>query len=89
MSEPRDQSGKTAPHPVPRPGPAAADDAAPEPYAYRDLPAAAKRALAEAEARRRAQDDRSVDRPPEIGGRGGPDPVRFGDWEKNGIASDF
>lgn len=26
---------------------------------------------------------------PEVGGRGGPDPVRFGDWEKNGIAVDF
>lgn len=27
--------------------------------------------------------------PKEIGGRKGPDPVRYGDWEKNGIASDF
>ena len=25
----------------------------------------------------------------EIGGREGPDPVRYGDWENNGIASDF
>jgi hypothetical protein len=25
----------------------------------------------------------------EIGGRGGPDPVRYGDWEKGGIAVDF
>jgi hypothetical protein len=27
--------------------------------------------------------------PPEIGGRGGPDPVRYGDWEKNGRCIDF
>jgi hypothetical protein len=27
--------------------------------------------------------------PPEVGGRGGPDPVRYGDWEKGGIAVDF
>lgn len=25
----------------------------------------------------------------EIGGRKGPEPTRYGDWEKNGIASDF
>lgn len=25
----------------------------------------------------------------EVGGRKGPDPVRYGDWENNGIASDF
>lgn len=25
----------------------------------------------------------------EIGGRNGPDPVRYGDWEKSGIAVDF
>jgi hypothetical protein len=54
-----------------------------------DPPAAAKRALAEAEARRnksKAQDDRSAK---EIGGRGGLDPARYGDWEVKGIASDF
>jgi hypothetical protein len=27
--------------------------------------------------------------PKEIGGRGGPDPVRYGDWEKNGRCIDF
>lgn len=26
---------------------------------------------------------------PEIGGRGGPEPTRFGDWEKNGRCIDF
>ena len=26
---------------------------------------------------------------PEVGGREGPDPVRYGDWEKNGRCIDF
>ncbi|WP_299139070.1 DUF1674 domain-containing protein [uncultured Tateyamaria sp.] len=52
-----------------------------------DLPAAAKRALAEAEARRKAAQD--LDLPTELGGRDGPEPVRYGDWEKKGIAVDF
>ena len=51
------------------------------------LPAAAQRALAEAEARRKAAKD--IDLPPELGGRDGPEPVRYGDWEKKGIAVDF
>ncbi len=56
--------------------------------AHRDLPAQARRALAEAEERRKAaQQDGS--RPREINGRDGPEPTRYGDWEKNGIASDF
>ena len=52
-----------------------------------DLPAAAQRALAEAEARRKAATPPVL--PKEYGGRDGPEPVRFGDWEKKGIASDF
>jgi len=52
-----------------------------------DLPPAARRALAEAEARRR--EARATDLPPEIGGRDGPEPTRYGDWEKKGIVSDF
>ncbi|MCY4462606.1 MAG: DUF1674 domain-containing protein [Albidovulum sp.] len=52
-----------------------------------NLPAAALRALKEAEERRIGK--HSQDRALEIGGRSGPDPVRFGDWEKNGIAYDF
>lgn len=52
-----------------------------------DLPEAAKRALAEAEERRR--NARKTALPKELGGRDGPDPVRFGDWEKKGIAVDF
>lgn len=52
-----------------------------------DLPEAAKRALAEAEERRRKTD--KPDLPAELGGRDGPEPVRFGDWEKKGLAIDF
>ncbi|MEO1470054.1 MAG: DUF1674 domain-containing protein [Pseudomonadota bacterium] len=50
--------------------------------------AAAERALAEAEARRAAAPP-AAPAPRELGGRDGPEPVRFGDWEKKGIASDF
>jgi hypothetical protein len=53
-----------------------------------DLPPAALRALAEAEARRREAAGKSA-LPPELGGRDGPDPVRYGDWEKKGLAVDF
>jgi len=48
---------------------------------------AGERAKAEAQARRRAAADPA--RPKEIGGQKGPEPTRFGDWEKNGLASDF
>ena len=54
----------------------------------RDLPPAARRALAEAEERRKAA-ARKARPPKELGGREGPDPVRYGDWEKKGIAVDF
>ena len=51
------------------------------------LPPAATRALKEAEERRKKAVE--LDLPKELGGRDGPDPVRFGDWEKKGIAVDF
>lgn len=51
------------------------------------LPPAAQRALAEADARRAANPDPA--RPRELGGRKGLEPVRYGDWEKKGIAIDF
>jgi hypothetical protein len=54
-----------------------------------ELPAAARRALAEAEARRKAQGEQQNAGPREIGGRGGADPARFGDWEIDGRAIDF
>jgi len=49
---------------------------------------AAERALAEAETRRQtgSLDER---RPLERGGQAGPEPTRYGDWEKKGIISDF
>ena len=52
-----------------------------------DLPPAAQRALAEAEERRKAAEAETM--PKELGGRGGPEPTRYGDWEKDGIAHDF
>ena len=51
------------------------------------LPAAAERALAEAAARRKSVPQPEL--PMEVGGRKGPEPTRFGDWEVKGIASDF
>ena len=51
-----------------------------------DLPPAAVRALAEAEARRKLIKPAL---PTELGGRNGPEPVRYGDWEKKGLAVDF
>lgn len=53
----------------------------------RVLSAAAQRALAEAEERRKAA--RAAPAPREINGREGPEPVRYGDWEVKGLATDF
>ena len=53
-----------------------------------DLPPAAKRALAEAEDRRKVAES-IAPLPKELGGRDGPEPVRYGDWEKKGLAVDF
>jgi hypothetical protein len=56
----------------------------------RGLPPAAQRALKEAEERRAARKRQAQEpRPREIDGQKGPDPVRYGDWEKDGIISDF
>lgn len=51
------------------------------------LPPAALRALKEAEERRQATEPKEM--PTELGGRGGLDPARFGDWEVKGRAIDF
>jgi hypothetical protein len=51
------------------------------------LSAAARRALAEAAARRAAAPRCAPS--DEIGGRGGLEPTRYGDWERKGLASDF
>lgn len=50
---------------------------------------AARRALAEAEARRAAIDAKTAFAPKEQGGRGGLEPGRYGDWEIKGLTSDF
>lgn len=52
-----------------------------------DLPPEALRALAEAEERRKTA--KSAPLPKEWGGRDGLEPVRYGDWEKKGLAVDF
>ena len=50
---------------------------------------AARRALAEAEARRAEIDQQAAAAPKEKGGRGGLDPARYGDWEIKGLTADF
>ena len=52
-----------------------------------DLPPEAVRALQEAADRKKAAKTKVL--PKELGGRDGPEPVRFGDWENKGIATDF
>jgi len=66
-------------------------EAGPPAKPFSELPPHAQRALLEAEARRRQFDERAgaQPRPSEQGGRRGPEPTRYGDWEKDGIASDF
>lgn len=59
----------------------------PDESGARPLTAPALRALAEAAERRRAAAVVALEK--EIGGRGGPDPARYGDWETKGIAHDF
>ncbi|MDQ6437118.1 DUF1674 domain-containing protein [Mesorhizobium sp. LHD-90] len=64
------------------PGPEAARPTKP-------LAPAARRALEEAAERRGETEARVKSMPREVGGRGGEEPVRYGDWEIKGIASDF
>ena len=64
------------------------EESAPRP----DLSPAAKRALAEAEERRRQAklaEEAAGPKPKEVNGPKGPEPTRYGDWERKGIASDF
>jgi hypothetical protein len=51
------------------------------------LTPAARRALEEAAARRAAEADAAPS--DEVGGPSGPDPTRYGDWERKGLAVDF
>ena len=64
-------------------------DAAADAATGKSLSEPAKRALAEAEDRRRAYREAEAAMPKEVGGRGGKEPVRYGDWEIKGLASDF
>jgi hypothetical protein len=59
------------------------------PQTVRILSPEAQRALAEAEARRTAAEAAAKRAPTEVAGRGGLDPVRYGDWEIKGLTSDF
>ena len=51
------------------------------------LPEVARRALEEADARKAKA--KAEEMPTELGGRDGPEPVRYGDWERKGLAIDF
>jgi hypothetical protein len=70
------------------------DNPSPSPTAassreQKQLTPAAKRALAEAEARRKAAEANAKPMAKEFQGPKGPEPTRYGDWENKGIASDF
>lgn len=59
------------------------------PLVSRPLKPAAQRAAAEAAARRANSKSGLSVQPKESGGRGGLEPTRYGDWEVNGLTSDF
>jgi len=81
---------KVMPPPDPKPSKLPAKDVGEQPPTKeRPRSPAAERALAEAAARRAANDRPAPDRPKEIRGRDGPEPTRYGDWEINGLTSDF
>jgi hypothetical protein len=69
--------------------PGAGDPNKDKPGGKRPLTPAAERALAEAAARRAERDLKALNTPKEISGRDGPEPTRYGDWEINGLTSDF
>jgi len=55
----------------------------------RSLSDAARRALVEAQERRQTDSQEAANSPTELDGRDGPEPTRYGDWEKSGLAKDF
>jgi hypothetical protein len=59
------------------------------PAPRRTLTPEAERALAEAAERRAAAERDAKARAKELGGPEGPEPTRYGDWEKAGVVSDF
>jgi len=64
------------------------DDLPPNAAPGKELSPAARRALEEAAARHAAE-AAEAERQAELGGPSGPEPTRFGDWERKGIAVDF
>ena len=60
-----------------------------EPQEEKKLSPEAIRALEEAKARRIELENEKTKLAKEIGGRNGPEPTRYNDWEKSGIAHDF
>ena len=84
MAENRNMTGS-----VPSDPPAPAVSATTDQAQRKPLPPAAQRALAEAEARRQAAAANAQPLPRELQGPKGPEPTRYGDWERKGIASDF
>jgi hypothetical protein len=69
---------------------AADDQAGPaKPVEKKPLTPAAERALAEAAQRRAERDQKAAPAAKEYGGPSGPEPTRYGDWEKKGLTSDF
>jgi hypothetical protein len=65
------------------------DDRAAKTAQRKPLSPAAERALAEAATRRAESERKAADRAGEVGGPSGPEPTRYGDWEKKGLTSDF
>jgi hypothetical protein len=65
------------------------DETPPNAAPGKPLTPAARRALEEAEARRQAEAAAQAAADDELGGPKGPEPTRFGDWERKGIAVDF
>ena len=66
-----------------------ADNEAPAEQPAKVLSPAAQRALAEAAERRAKAEAEAKQAAREINGPKGPEPTRYGDWERKGIASDF
>ena len=90
MSHPKSTAMPSDPNPPQSSAQAAGENRAAD---KQPLTPEAERALAEATARRaeraRQEADTQADQPKEVGGRGGPEPTRYGDWEINGIIADF
>ena len=74
-------------HPTPPPSEPGFNADVPHATPVRPLSDAACRALREAADRRATESGLEMDA--EHGGPTGPEPTRFGDWEKKGLAVDF